>query len=782
MQQTEVVRRWLVSGGRLSLTSPKASTCLEQLWIWLFPEKSDRDFWLLHMKATVAIYSSILLWVGGWSLSSPSKLRVRSEESTATDTAGSESMMWLVMSLIGTALAFSCDSLYGVMGGDGHWSRPGCFSENKVVWSFRLLAAIASSFAIFVGYYNLIDAGHWWTDWYGFKFDLVCWFGGAMLMALTNTLYWMAYIYPDDYYDLYKKDPCYQSNWIDHSRYIVSKVIPSLIGQNLFWVGSYNLLENHDPPNAGLGWWREVAYCAIGVLLLLSTGAYIPSSWIPSPPEEDAWIVSPWKHQYHLETNDLSLTPGNGEDAAPRKRNKAPWNFRFKALLALMGQCMNNTGAWTILDAYMFKATLLREVMYVVVGAFGIWITGAFEMNWGLTKTESICTEEEDNVDSVSTDSKLPPTISFGFDSDDVQDKVALAAVKSVIPDDFAIVDNDVFEGKKIIALRSFKAGEVLYNGHAHLLNLSHFNNRFVLQIFSSGDSATPVAQYENSDTHSVLDYAVGSEPKRQVYGWDGFMNHSCSPNAHFPLNQRSENDIRYDAIALKDINAGDEVTCDYACFDYRCDGHEIEVCACGAPSCRGRMMGFQGLSLKEQVDILHLVDEEVREKFVEDNNVAIFESSTPKGVAIRVNKHGQRELFATLKFESGDLLFTNQVEIINEDDVRSKIFVLEMKLNGAQSKCALLDPSEHFIRRRGYSEMLFFDSFMNHSCAPNTSQVYHDKKMYSVTVKETILPGDQITCDYGNLENGAVGLTNTGDETFQCFCGEEKCRGLITA
>ena len=53
-----------------------------------------------------------------------------------------------------------------------------------------------------------------------------------------------------------------------------------------------------------------------------------------------------------------------------------------------------------------------------------------------------------------------------------------------------------------------------------------------------------------------------------------------------------------YQAIALRDIDVGDEVTCDYALFDYYCDGHPIEVCACGSTKCRGKMMGFQGKAL----------------------------------------------------------------------------------------------------------------------------------------------------------------------------------------
>ena len=172
----------------------------------------------------------------------------------------------------------------------------------------------------------------------------------------------------------------------------------------------------------------------------------------------------------------------------------------------------------------------------------------------------------------------------------------------SMIPDGFAIVDHEVFEGKKIIATRRFKKGDLMYTGSAALLDL--IGHGYKLKIYSEDHNANRclLSTHDNSDTHSVDDYAVGSKSgianKRQVYGWDSFMNHSCDPNAYFPLLYRSESEMYYRAIALRDIDAGTEVTCDYALFDYDCNGHGIENCACGSNKCRGKMLGFQGQSL----------------------------------------------------------------------------------------------------------------------------------------------------------------------------------------
>lgn len=69
------------------------------------------------------------------------------------------------------------------------------------------------------------------------------------------------------------------------------------------------------------------------------------------------------------------------------------------------------------------------------------------------------------------------------------------------------------------------------------------------------------------------------------------FLNHSCDPNCGvlIPL---EEEVIR--VVALRAIEDGEELTIDYATFEY-----EIEFmpdCRCGAAGCRGRIDGYRGL------------------------------------------------------------------------------------------------------------------------------------------------------------------------------------------
>lgn len=68
----------------------------------------------------------------------------------------------------------------------------------------------------------------------------------------------------------------------------------------------------------------------------------------------------------------------------------------------------------------------------------------------------------------------------------------------------------------------------------------------------------------------------------------------------------------------------------------------------------------------------------------------------------------------------------------------------------------------------------------MDHSCTPSTEQEYISKNEYVVRAKRTIMPGDNITCDYMALDNSAIGMKNVGTSSFDCKCGETNCKGVI--
>jgi SET domain len=266
-------------------------------------------------------------------------------------------------------------------------------------------------------------------------------------------------------------------------------------------------------------------------------------------------------------------------------------------------------------------------------------------------------------------------------------------------------------------------------------------------------------------------------------------MNHSCSPNCYCPLVRRTGDRLSYDAMAVQDIHPGDEITCDYALFDYDCNGHEIAACHCEAPNCRGSMRGFRSLSLAEKVRVMPYVDNEIVARFLaeEADAVRLLDSTLPDGIALR---HGGGDdtaadsagtaLVATRKFAAGDVVYANRATILSKDDsFESRAYILKVDDNYVR-----LNSDSHFIHRPGnYAECLGFDSFQNHSCDPNTYQVYHDESSYTVYAGRDIVPGDTLETDYMHgLENQSERLPSLPTVTFRCQCGTTKCRGVIVA
>ncbi|GFH49475.1 hypothetical protein CTEN210_05951 [Chaetoceros tenuissimus] len=381
--------------------------------------------------------------------------------------------------------------------------------------------------------------------------------------------------------------------------------------------------------------------------------------------------------------------------------------------------------------------------------------------------------------------------------------------IHSIVPKGIEIQDG--LYGKKLVATQKFHEGQVLYVGYAILLDIALSNaEKYFVRLYNhdgtfqteeimstvhsvvdydklasdvlhdciyQDDVAKKKSKRNNSDTSSSPGvFGLGQLPSspsfpvpsiRQIYGFDAFMNHSCDANTYHPLVSRSSEMMSYQAIAIRDIFPGDEITCDYAFFDYECNGHEIEQCLCGSPKCRGKMMGFQGLSLQEKISILPYCELEIVSTFFRENNdITLLRSEIPPGVDLIV-KPNDTHLVATRTFEAAELVFENKSTLIPTHDL-SKTYVLEC--NG---KYFLMDNLHHFIHRREYSEAVGFDCFMDHSCCPNTSQVYQDSTTYVVRANHLIQPGDRITMDYTSLDS----LERV---SFQCNCGSAVCKGLI--
>jgi len=92
--------------------------------------------------------------------------------------------------------------------------------------------------------------------------------------------------------------------------------------------------------------------------------------------------------------------------------------------------------------------------------------------------------------------------------------------------------------------------------------------------------------------------YSIQIDDNKHIEGTEesnAFLNHSCAPNAYVDWNGVS---LR----ALRDLKAGEEITCNYLTTDY--DLHNKFVCACGSASCYGEIKGFKYLTPQQQLKL----------------------------------------------------------------------------------------------------------------------------------------------------------------------------------
>lgn len=146
-------------------------------------------------------------------------------------------------------------------------------------------------------------------------------------------------------------------------------------------------------------------------------------------------------------------------------------------------------------------------------------------------------------------------------------------------------------KGLGLFAKRRFQRGEILWI-------IDDIDLKMPLLTHQALD---PIQQ-QKLNIYCYLDYQ-----NRVIVPWDEgkYVNHSCDPN--------STGLLEYDniSIALRDIEAGEEIVEDYYCYY----GHfETFACKCGAANCRGTIEQLDSyrpelrLRLEDVVPTIHSV------------------------------------------------------------------------------------------------------------------------------------------------------------------------------
>jgi len=135
--------------------------------------------------------------------------------------------------------------------------------------------------------------------------------------------------------------------------------------------------------------------------------------------------------------------------------------------------------------------------------------------------------------------------------------------------------------GLGMFVTRDVKKGDVVYRGQSLLIPdipgavLLRDGSDFFLEL--------------DVVTHSVLRHNGG---KRELYAYDGFMNHSCDPSTT-SVDVTADETV-YNQVAKRDMQKGDQITCDYETFEWDCKDKAIDNCGCGTAKCRRRVWGYK--------------------------------------------------------------------------------------------------------------------------------------------------------------------------------------------
>ena len=155
---------------------------------------------------------------------------------------------------------------------------------------------------------------------------------------------------------------------------------------------------------------------------------------------------------------------------------------------------------------------------------------------------------------------------------------VGITVFRSRLPDGIGVVTSGDGQEKYLVATRGFEVGDVIFENRVErIMRNSDLANEYLLEV----DGVYHLLGTEEHFIHRT-DYV-------EMIGFDCFMQHSCSPNAHHVYSD-GENYIVY---ATKSILRGGVITCDYMALDNQAVGLETLVtitfkCTCGEKNCRG--------------------------------------------------------------------------------------------------------------------------------------------------------------------------------------------------
>ena len=203
-------------------------------------------------------------------------------------------------------------------------------------------------------------------------------------------------------------------------------------------------------------------------------------------------------------------------------------------------------------------------------------------------------------------------------------------------PDGVEFCSTEAKEGGiGLVSTRSFKKGDVLYTSFQLFLPQPEAMALppHPVYLYVRDQKGVSSLQSQVADAHiHGHPYTYLQQEMYSLYGFDGFMNHSCLPSTSSQTLRRQGNKLFYNCVALRDLAAGTQITADYNLFTYDVKSCPMSVqsCACGSPNCHGRIYGFRYLPWKEQLELLPEVDLRIAEKWCEEHREIVHQVNAP--------------------------------------------------------------------------------------------------------------------------------------------------------
>ena len=256
-------------------------------------------------------------------------------------------------------------------------------------------------------------------------------------------------------------------------------------------------------------------------------------------------------------------------------------------------------------------------------------------------------------------------------------------------------------------------------------------------------------------------DWFAGPRRQDEVDDSD-YMNHSCDPNCWW----RDQSTI----TTMQDVQAGDELTFDYATSESRPDFRF--TCECGTSRCRGEVRGDDYLRVPElrvryglnaQPFLRRRVERAIKDAPRNGPATIMLHAA----IELRPSPTSGFGLFATRPIAAG--------EVIWRGDPTRPLLHRDTLASLPPERQRFYNHFAYQVDDDWYSAPLEGEDpdvgdYMNHSCDPTVWFL----DAWTMSARRAITAGEEITYDYATSESAPDFLIDP------CTCGTRLCRGTI--